>query len=300
MTPLRTADAITALGNARFPVVSKTASYTHTATENKSMYEFSGSLGTSVVLTVAPATVGAGSWFGVHNTGTGLFKITASAGSVDGKTTIWVYPGERFLVRSTGSLLQTIGRLKRVQVQSSAMTGVAAVAVETVFSDPELATLDFEVSNAIGTAGTNRNLAAQLKYGGSYIGGTNYNYLLNATATPGASFIKLSSGTDMHVEGAFKLTNPAGNASPRNQTGAAPMLSGFCTYGAPSSSTGPDMTQISVDVVRDMIAALAEAVIPKSVIQERVNDLDWATPSPRYARRTRTCDHVRGDLRRWP
>lgn len=170
MTPLRVSDAITALGNAKYAVVSKTASYTHTAAENKKLYEFSGALGSAVALTIDPTILTAGGWCGLHNTGTGPMRVVASSGTIDGRSAIVLYPGERFLVRSDGTNLRTIGRATRWLVESAAPSAVAAVNFELAFTanngaaDPEMSYLEYEFEGSFTTSFNGR-----FKSGGAYV-----------------------------------------------------------------------------------------------------------------------------------
>jgi hypothetical protein len=107
----------------------------------------------------AAATLGAGWSAFYRNSGTGVITIDPNgAETIDGRTTINVYPGESFLIVCDGSAFQTVGRAKALVLQSATFSAVTSIALTRGFGDGEIVrhTLtvdaDFGSSNAMTAA----------------------------------------------------------------------------------------------------------------------------------------------------
>jgi hypothetical protein len=208
---------LTNISGLSFTRIGKTASYTHTSAENKKIYEMTGALGTGVVLTVSPAIVADTGWLGVDNQGTGPFLVTPSSGTIDGKASIYVYPGERFLIRSDGTNLRTLGRLKRVLVTSTTISGTpTTVDFEAASGDTEAVRWVFDLVNVKGQA---NSLAARVKKSSAY---QTTGYSSAAAYVDGGPGVGLSTNATMLLLDPISGANLSGQVVLRNvQNGQA-------------------------------------------------------------------------------
>jgi hypothetical protein len=90
--------------------LAKTAAYTVVKADAGRLIEATS--GTWTLALTAAATLGAGYWFGLRNTGTGVVTVDPNAAeTIDGSTTLLVQPGESFLIACDGTDFVTLGRL---------------------------------------------------------------------------------------------------------------------------------------------------------------------------------------------
>jgi hypothetical protein len=157
------------------------------------------------------------------------------AETIDGKTTILGYADEPgYRIYCDGSSLSTIGRTQEgIMVSSQSCSGVATVDFESIFTDPELVTMDFQFIEVLGPASASNALNARLKYAGSYVttsnaylyiqGGTNVNngglMRMNADVNPGRAtgWIRMVNPLASTASGPWLLSDAA-NASTYNIT----------------------------------------------------------------------------------
>lgn len=115
----------------------KAAAYTVVAGDRYAHFVLTSS---DTLSLTAAATLGDGFRFWVRNDGTGVWTIDPSgAETIDGRTTIKVYPGEGFAVICDGSNWRTFGRARGPVLISTTTVGVAVASVdfETGFDDTE-------------------------------------------------------------------------------------------------------------------------------------------------------------------
>lgn len=130
-----TEDQISGAGDTRYlrngATLSKSAAYTVFAADNGAFLKCSGSFTLSFD---AAASLGSRFVVRVRNTGAGV--VTLSAGSIDGRATMKMYPGESFFVVGDGAVLTTIGRsFGYIPIKDQSFSGVGAVAFDGVFTD---------------------------------------------------------------------------------------------------------------------------------------------------------------------
>lgn len=113
------------------------------------------------------AALGNGFLFYVSNDGTGVITIDPSASElINGRSTILVYPGERFQIQCDGAAFSTFGRLSKVLTQTVVTTVAAAnFNFETAFADTEFKNVEIAFEAMGVVAG---NLAARFKTAGAY------------------------------------------------------------------------------------------------------------------------------------
>lgn len=101
---------IVPFGNFLYTVSSKSANYTALGTDKGTQFLCTGTFTLSLT---AAATLGSGWFCYIRNDGTGIITIDPNASeTVDGATTITMYPGEAFLVFCDGTNFKTLERKK--------------------------------------------------------------------------------------------------------------------------------------------------------------------------------------------
>lgn len=203
----------------------KSSNYTVAATDRRKAFALSSSATLSLP---AAATAGDGFTFYVRNVSTGIWTIDPDGSeTIDGKTTIVVYPGEKFAVYADGSAWGTIGRSRRVLALTLPTASQSSVAFESVFADPEMQSLDFEFEALLGPSGVNAQLAFRLKFNGSYVSTSNYSNAVYADAAfSSTSAFVSTSGQALRVTGRLRMTNPLANAANENMTIAETIAAG--------------------------------------------------------------------------
>lgn len=142
----------------------KTANYTVVSADFAKRFSCTGTF-TLALTTVA--TLGNGFLFEVSNDGSGIITIDPSGSeTINSRTTILVYPGERFQVWCDGVAFVTMGRAARVLVQTNTPSGATTSDFETVFLDTEFNSVEFFVENVTMSS---QPLAARVKSGGAYV-----------------------------------------------------------------------------------------------------------------------------------
>jgi hypothetical protein len=139
----------------------------------------------------AAATLAANWLVYIRNSGTGVITLDPNASeTIDGLTTIKVYPGEAFVVQCDGSALYTIGRQTMVLVQTQTIgSAVASVDFERGFDDTQFKSFQFIVETLSHNDGSSQIVGMRYKKSGSYAS-TGY----AAVATPSAADLS-SAGT---------------------------------------------------------------------------------------------------------
>lgn len=158
--------------------VAKTTNYTVVAGDAR--YLIDATSGTWTLTLTAAATLGSGFTFRFRNTGTGIITIDPnSSETVDGNTTIKVYPGEAFDIVCDGSNFKTVGRqLGWVTIQRQTASTSASLDFTTGLDDAEMDRFELDVDNYVpSTDATALWLRVSLDAGSTYkAGGTDYVY----------------------------------------------------------------------------------------------------------------------------
>jgi hypothetical protein len=152
-------------------VLTKTADFTATQAEVGRAIEYTGAGGVTLTLT-APASLAADWNIGFRNDATDKVIIAPASGTIDGKASIWAWPGEGFLILAVGSNFITLGRAKRVLAATTALSGLTAANYETMFSDPELVSIEWEIVEAAGPNG----VQVRFKASGAYLTSASYSW----------------------------------------------------------------------------------------------------------------------------
>lgn len=127
----------------------------------------------------AAATLGSTWYASVRNDGTGIITLDPNASeTIDGSTTINVYPGEAFTLVCDGTNFKTVGRQKGMVLLA---TGTASASATLDFSaglaDAEFSSYIVQVENLVpATDGVNLWLRVSTDNGSSYLAGTNYEW----------------------------------------------------------------------------------------------------------------------------
>jgi hypothetical protein len=138
----------------------------------------------------AAATLAAGWWCEYRNSGTGIVTIDPSSSeTIDGRTTINVYPGESFTIECNGTDFVTVGRSSLALVTSQVASAAAAVDFAAGLADTEFTSFEIEFSNL--TFSGSDTLALRLSQSGSFVTSSSYNSeqarFSTTTPTAGAS-----------------------------------------------------------------------------------------------------------------
>lgn len=135
--------------------------------------------GTFTQTLTAAATLGAGWSCYLRNSGTGIITLDPnSSETVDGRTTITIYPGEGFALQCDGTNFYTVGRPRVVKIGSSTVgSAVANVDLELGFGDTELSEIRIAIEGMTTDASVGRSLLMRVKAGGAYDTGNNYGYV---------------------------------------------------------------------------------------------------------------------------
>lgn len=103
----------------------------------------------------AAATLATNFHFYIRNNGTGVITLDPnSSETVDGRTTILIYPGESFKVVCDGSNWFTVGRSKIVTLSDTTAANVATVDSTLGFADTEIAEIEISFHDVIPATDT--------------------------------------------------------------------------------------------------------------------------------------------------
>jgi hypothetical protein len=143
-------------------ILAKSGGYTAVQADTGRTIAYTGAGGVTLTLT-APASVSADYKISFRSdcSSGGIVTITPASGAIDGKSSIFAYPGEAFDIQVNGSNYITIGRAKRVLAASADMTGISTANFEAMISDPELVSLEFVVDNITAASGTTAGRAPE-------------------------------------------------------------------------------------------------------------------------------------------
>lgn len=124
----------------------------------------------------AAATLTSGWWCYFKNSGTGIITINPDGSeTIDGLTSIKVYPGEEFAIQCDASAFYTMGRSKLVKLGTTTVGGaVGSVDMEDGFTDTEIVGVEVDFTGVSGASTTTPTL--RLKLAGAY---SALNYIYN-------------------------------------------------------------------------------------------------------------------------
>jgi hypothetical protein len=118
------------------PVVERTSNTIFGTADAGKLFVYTS--GTFTQTFTAASTLGNGWTVEIRNSGTGVITLDPNASeTIDGRTTIRVYPGESFLVVCNGTLFYTVGRAEIVSI-SSTLTSVSAFSITAPITDTEI------------------------------------------------------------------------------------------------------------------------------------------------------------------
>lgn len=164
----------------------------------------------------AAAILGASWYCYVRNDGTGIITIDPNASeTIDGLTTINMYPGEGLIIVCDGSNFKTVGRRKgAILIQSQTASSSASVDFTTGFSDTEFVRYQLEWDGLV-TATDNTNLWLRISQdgGSTWKSGASdyaYNFQFNNT---GATLGNVGSTADTKIVVARNLDTTATGAN---------------------------------------------------------------------------------------
>ncbi len=162
----------------RLLVAAKSAAYTAVAADANTVIRCTNTF--TLGLTAA-ATLAAGWNCFIQNDGTGVITIDPDgAETIDGRSTIKVYPGERFMLHCDGTKFTTFGRTKKVAIGTVSVGAAAATwDIELGFDDTEFSSIEIIISGMSQNSGSNRDFLFRMKEAGAYLAGaTDYFYQL--------------------------------------------------------------------------------------------------------------------------
>lgn len=136
-------DALSA-GAVLIPIVTRTANVQITSSNIGNMIEYTA--GNFSQTFSDASTLGAGWFVYVKNASLTDIVTLAPSQTVDGMSSIVMYPGESFAIISNGTVFKTYGREKQVYINETAFSSVASVSITTPFSDPEITMLDYSTT----------------------------------------------------------------------------------------------------------------------------------------------------------
>lgn len=156
-----------------------------TSADSRTMVDFTS--GTFTQALAAAASLGDGWYVYVKNSGTGVITLDPNGSEqIDGRATIRMYPGESFVIQSTGASLYSIGRQRVVELTAGTISGsTAQIDFEQGFDDDEINNIDIDFINTELASSGSPSLSGLVKIGGSYVA-TSY--------TSGSLVIDQSSG----------------------------------------------------------------------------------------------------------
>lgn len=97
-----------------------------------------------------PETLGSKFRASFRNAGTGIITFSPTGSptpTIDGRSSIRVYPGEAFVVRTDGTHFYTFGRQKEVVITSTEASGASTVEFTDGFDDTEFESLRLEINS---------------------------------------------------------------------------------------------------------------------------------------------------------
>jgi hypothetical protein len=163
-------------------VSAKSSSYTALTTDKGALFLCTGTFTLSFT---AAATLGSGWFCDIRNDGTGMIALDPNASeTINGQTSINVYPGEAFRIVCDGSGFKTIGRmLGWIPLQSQTANNVASVNFTSfINSDFDMIHLRLEDVTATSATGVNPWLRVSTDGGSSWKqGASDYGYSAGAT-----------------------------------------------------------------------------------------------------------------------
>lgn len=239
------------------PVAAKSSGYTVLRADVGTLFACSSTF--TLTLTAA-STLGVGHNFQVHNTGTGFITIDPdSAETIDGRTTIIVYPGECFqVVCIGGGVFLTVGRAREVLISNVTTGSVASLEFTDGFIDTELQ--GFQLDFATSGATSNATLSLALKVGSSYPTST-FVYGINTTDGSGGGVPGQFVGNNV---AGIRLTNKENTSagSARIYTGQA--VSGSRATVNIDSMDGNEISMVGTGYVGTSSAAITAAKLAYS------------------------------------
>ena len=194
-------------------ITAKSGAYTADASHDGALHTQSG---TYTVTLTAAATLGANWRLHIRNIGTGVITIDGNASeTIDGRTTILVYPKESFTLVCDGSNFVTIGRSKLVLISTASPSAVASVAFTTGLTDTEIDTHEFVLKN-MKPATDNVALYARV----SIDGGSTYRSTAGDYAYAGRGLTEGAATNDVASTGNTQifLTGNASQGNAANET----------------------------------------------------------------------------------
>lgn len=118
------------------PVVTRTSNTIFGTADAGKLFVYTS--GTFTQTFTAAATLGNGWSIEIRNSGTGVITLDPNASeTIDGRTTIRVYPSESFLVVCSGTLFFTVGRSEIVSI-SSTLSGATSFSITAPVTDTEI------------------------------------------------------------------------------------------------------------------------------------------------------------------
>lgn len=194
--------------------------------------------GTFTQTITAAATLGSGWSVYIKNSGTGIITLDPnSTETVDGLTTIFIYPGESFLLECDGTNFNTIGRSKIVSIANVTVANSAAnLVISQPFTDTEIYSFDFfyylftpSTAGALNLAFSpsatvvrsyiTMNVVGTVGGGGSTSGNNFEIYPTSSTSMTGYFNYSNADGT----------TTPLLNAQGSNSSGGIVHSTGYCS-----------------------------------------------------------------------
>lgn len=175
----------------------------------------------------AAATLGTNFHFWIRNAGTGVITIDPnSSETIDGRTTIAVYPGECFKVVCDASHWHTIGRSKVVVLQDQTASGAATIDTTIGYDDTEITRIEHELIDIVPQTDT-ADLWCRVGTGAgpTYASGASDYMWQFQRATSGAVASGVADDADSEIHLALNLG-----------TGTGESLSGFASIRVPSGT----------------------------------------------------------------
>ena len=183
--------------------------------------------GTFTIGFAAAATLGSEWRCQIKNTGTGIVTLDPNGSeTIDGLTTVRLYPGEGLTVFGTGTALATVGRpTGPVLISTTTIaSAVASVDLETGFDDPEFVKFGLVLEQI--TQSTSGIVGLRWKQGGAY-GATGYTSFdpPGNSLTAGGTLLGLHTSADNSIS----LSGDFSILSPYSANAAGPRISGVAS-----------------------------------------------------------------------
>ena len=155
---------------------------------------------TAVVTATLPAAGLAAGWVtDLRSEATTVCTLTAATGTIDGQTSILVYPKETFRIHFDGTNFRTIARSRGlIACYATALPGVSSIDIESPFLDPEFTKIRIDVEG-FTWSGAGQRPRVQLKKSGAYQAGATYVYALYEGTSSGANGIANVSVNDIQL-----------------------------------------------------------------------------------------------------